>query len=110
VIGREVALDRLCAAALAALDRLVDRALDHCRRGQLAHVAGEKGGHELTLAEDSRELAVPVHRRKRRQVRADYTVGGHADRVGHLEWLDLLDRGPDDRIWHPYLLRLCSEG
>ncbi len=58
VVGGQVLADRLERARLAALDRLVDRARDHRRGAELAHVAGKQRGHELALAEDAGEAAV----------------------------------------------------
>ena len=59
--------DELDAAAVALLERLVERAAQERGALELLEVAGEERAHELALAEDAREAVALVDHRQRRQ-------------------------------------------
>ena len=50
--------DRLAAAPQPAVDRVVDRPLDHRALRRARHVTGKQRGHELALTEDSGKAPV----------------------------------------------------
>ena len=81
VLGGHVLADRLAAAGVALLERLVERASQERGAAELVEVAGEQRAHELALAEDAGEALALVDDRQRRQVALEQPADRGLDRV-----------------------------
>jgi hypothetical protein len=81
VLGIHVVGDRFSPARRSRLERVVELSRHEAGVAELAHVAGEEGGHELALPEDAAQAPSLVDDGQRRQAAIEEPLDGPLNRV-----------------------------